>query len=180
MSSSQDLPYILPKDCDFAAIQAHDMDCRPKLVHGRSRFAGILINGPAEIIWPKGAERIICPAPDGARKVTTGPVRLVIPTIFRLPENTLNLDGDFGHWISYVVVDEATGKVFEGRWSRGSALRPKRIDGIPNDPQRITGGALNPDIAHICNLPIESAVYTVYATLANYKSNVLTVKVTVK
>ena len=180
MSSSQDLPYILPKDCDFTAIQANDQDCRPKFVRGSSGFVGIVINGPDEIIWPKGAKRVVLPAPDAGMRVSTGPVRLVIPTVFELPENTLNLDGDFSHSILYVVVNQATGKVFEGRWLRGSRLPPMRSEGIPNDPKKIRGGGLNPDIALICNLPIESAVYTAYATLANYKSNVLTIKVTVK
>ena len=38
----------------------------------------------------------------------------------------------------------------------------------------------NADLVNICGVPIANAIYTVYATLGEYKSNVLTIKTVVK
>ena len=105
----------------------------------------------------------------------------MIAGIFSLPVSTLGLDGQFKNEILFVAVNQTTNAVYSGKVPKfGKRYKRKDDRFSENDPNRMRGGAVNADIVNICGVPIENATYTVYATLGEYKSNVLTIKTVVK
>lgn len=62
--------------------------------------------------------------------------------------------------------------------------RPSDFDDYPEVPESAHESAsesyFNVDLVNNLNIPITEAIYTVYATLREYKSNVLTVKTFIK
>lgn len=176
--------YTLPKNCDFTKLAngKTDNDCTPKLVDSFSKFRGIAINGPDTVVWPKGTPAENNVGPFGT---TMGLVRLVIPTMFLLPRSISGLSDAIHNDILYVAVNQKTNSVYKGKHPR-SGFKPQKRYELPghplpsNDSNKAIYGVVNPDLVDICGLPVENATYTVYATLASYKSNVLTIKTVVK
>lgn len=174
--------YELPENCDF--INDDETACAPQLIpkYG-NRFRGILINGPKLVTWPKDdSPKNYLKGPFG--ETLRGPFRSNVVILYRLPHSTLALKGDFQHEILIVAVNQNTQQAYSGKLRKvGSAYVP------PDD--------LNPSIAkHLGNtiksssfkisllddlkVPITNATYTVYATLGEYKSNVITIQTVVK
>ena len=57
MSSANEKYYSLPANCDFTKLRGGDEvsnSCSPQLID--DNYRGIIINGPKEVIWPKGAD----------------------------------------------------------------------------------------------------------------------------
>jgi hypothetical protein len=181
MSSADLSGFILP-ECDFAALETNtggQNECSPISVIQPfdSEFRGIVINGPKQMVWPKGAE----PQEAGPWGSTRGPARLMIAGYYRLPESTLGLDGEFKNQVLFVAVNQTTHMAYSGKVPKfGKRYKRKDDRFSENDPNRIKGGAVNADLVNICGVPITNATYTVYATLGEYKSNVLTIKTVVK
>lgn len=106
---------------------------------------------------------------------------MVIAILYKIRENPLETKEDANNEILFVVVNQTTGFVYSGKLPRfGISQRPDLKHPIANDPSRYAKGYVNPDLVHVCGVPIANATYTVYATLGEYKSNVLTVKTVVK
>ena len=180
MSSADLSKFILP-ECNFSELETNTggkNECSPKSVIEPfdSEFRGIVINGPKEIIWPKGVK----PQEAGPFGSTKGPMRLMIAGYYRLPESTLGLDGEFKNEILFVAVNQVTNSVYSGKILKFGTGRIKRGNRPKNDPAGVSGGYANADLVNICGVPITPATYTVYATLGEYKSNVLTIKTIVK
>jgi hypothetical protein len=178
--------YVLPQDCDFIAGDARA--CAPQLTPRYSNpFRGVLINGPKTVVWPKNdSPDNYTRGPFGGRD---GPFQLVVVVLYQLPYLTLGLDGDFRHEITVVVVNQQTDEVYSGRQQRIGFKGPqprdfyseadKKID-KELEKSRISGSYFKFNLADALRLPIINATYTVYATLGEYKSNVLTIKTIVK
>lgn len=52
--------YQMPENCDFSKIfngDTHSNECTPKLDNKfLSKFSGLLINGPEQVVWPKDVD----------------------------------------------------------------------------------------------------------------------------
>jgi hypothetical protein len=182
-NSMSDL-YVLPTTCDFMTVGNNGQqssDCSPKLTDEySSKFRGLLINGAAEIIWPKNfsLEDIVV-MPNGNAE---GPLKFMIAGLIKLPYSTLDLQGNFSGRALVVAVNQKTAETYSGRMVPfgfkgvkpnvpGFAESQKNIDAIRY---------FNIDLVQNLNIPIEGATYTVYATLGDFKSNVLTIKTIIK
>lgn len=179
MTTADPPEYILP-ECSFAESldikMFEDSKCTPQFVDPFTKFKGIVINGPREVVWPKGTE----PQEASPFGRTSGLARLMIAARFRLPESTLGYDGWFQNEILFVAVNQTTKETYSGKVPK-FGKRPQRMSNRSgNDPNRISGGGVNADLVNIAGVPIAPATYTVYATLGEYKSNVLTIKTMVK
>ena len=182
MSSADSKYYSLPENCDFSALKGGDEvsnACSPSLIE--RTYRGIVINGPKRVVWPKGTEPDKNPSPFGTTK---GPGRLIITAVYKIRENPLgsyeNVN-DVNNEILFVVVNQITGSIYSGKLPKfGTTQKPDLGHLTAGDPNRYAKGYINPDLVNICGLPIAPATYTVYATLGEYKSNVLTIKTVVK
>ena len=175
------LPYTLPQDCDF--IRGAARDCAPQLARTDVSFTGVLINGPKSVIWPKND------SPDNYMKdpfgeMMEGPFGLYIAIRYRFPYHTLGLKGDFENDILIVAVNQATQQVYSGTLHRTGFSTPWPDDPDPRAVEalktRLSGGYFKFPMVEDLRLPIATATYTVYATLGEYKSNVLTIKTVVE
>jgi hypothetical protein len=172
--------YTLPTECDFRAVgnnAEEEFDCSPQLLDRYfSPFQGLLINGPKDVTWPKDFDEDninINPMGD-----TSGPFKLMIAGLVKLPYNTMDLRGNFGKHIVLIAINQKTAQPYSGKMS---------VIGITDDgPDIDTAGYgdskqyFNIDLVQNLEIPITNATYTVYATLGDYKSNVLTVQTIVK
>jgi hypothetical protein len=175
--------YEIPEDCDFMTVNNDDAgenECTPKLLDPYfSEFSGILINGPKEVVWSGD----ISPQdfPESPWGGTSGPLRLMIAGLVRLKYSTLGLNGDFSGDVLVVAVDQKTAQTYSGKMPQ--------VDFLPEPEPDVDTGAMmteadrnmlitsmfNLDLVHDLDLPIIDATYSVYATLGEYKSNVLTI-----
>lgn len=181
--------YTIPENCDFMVISntdTGDNQCTPKLLDPFfSKFSGVLINGPKEVVWPSSAS--LADYPPGPFGDTHGPLRLMIAGIVNVKYSTLGLDGDFGENVLLVVVNEHTAQTYTGKMpSPDYAPAPppefpvEEVSYSEETLNSLVSSWFNLDLVHDLGLPIAEATYTVYATLGEYKSNVLTIKTTVK
>lgn len=181
--------YEIPENCDFMAISndhTGENECAPKLLDRHfSEFSGILINGPKEVVW----DRDISPedAPEGPWGGTSGPIRLMIAGLARLKYSTLDLDGDFSGEVLVVAVDQKTAQIYSGKMPQAEFLPEPGIEMdetesvmTETDRTMLVNSTFNLDLVHDLDLPIANAVYSVYATLGQYKSNVLTIRTKVE
>lgn len=188
--------YELPQNCDFMEVgnnASKEFACSPRLLDRfTSPFRGLLINGPADVVWPKNISKDeFTTSPFGG---TSGPLRLMVAGLSKVPDSTLGLDVDAAHEILIVAVDQLTAKSYSGkmkffgfRGSKPSAISlqselpgvfPKVDDYDKSDTARKK--YFNIDLVENLGIPIVNATYSVYATLGEYKSNVLIIKTTVK
>lgn len=179
-----DKVYEIPENCDFMTVSndhAGENECTPKLLDPYfSEFSGILINGPKEVVW----DREIDPEdfPESPWGGTTGPLRLMIAGLVRLEYSTLGLNGDFSGDVLVVAVDQKTAQTYSGKMPEADFLPEPELDMDEADPKMteddrkmLVNSLFNLDLVHDLDLPIADATYSVYATLGQYKSNVLTV-----
>lgn len=175
--------YELPQNCDFMAVGNNSglrSDCSPLLKGGfLSKYKGILINGPAEIVWPKNfrvEDMMVMPNGDAE-----GPLKFMIAGVLRLPNNIFGLNGDLANHVVVVAVNQKTAKSYSGKMI-SFGFKGERPD-ISNQPELVGQDSLeyfSMDLIQNLEIPIESAIYTVYATLGDVKSNILTIKTTMK
>lgn len=174
--------YELPQNCDFVRDDARD--CAPQLTPKLGNpFLGVLINGPQSVIWPKND------SPDHYMKdpfgqMMEGPFRLKIAIFFLFPYPTLGLNGDFRNAILIVAVNQATKQVYSGKLHKTGFRPPMPISldplAVKAREESFIGGHFKFPMVEDLRLPIATATYTVYATLGEYKSNVLTIKTVVE
>lgn len=188
--------YELPENCDFMEVGnnvSKEFACSPLLIDRfTSPFRGLLINGPANVVWPKDISTDeFTTSPFGG---TSGPLRLMIAGLSKVPDSTLGLDGNAAREILIVAVDQLTAKSYSGKMKffgiRGSKPSVVSLQSeLPGVFQKVDDydksdaarkKYFNIDLVENLGIPIMTATYTVYATLGDYKSNVLTIKATVK
>ena len=111
-----------------------------------------------------------------------GPFKFMVVVLYQLPYNALGLKGDFSHAITVVAVNQQTDKVYNGRKQRTGfkGPQPGDFDQALDKGEIETSSYFDIDLIDDLKLPIAPATYTVYATLGEYKSNVLTIKTMVK
>lgn len=174
--------YELPQNCDFMIVGNNSglrSDCSPLLKGGfLSKYRGILINGPTEIIWPKNfrVENMMV-MPNGDAE---GPLKFMIAGVLRLPSNIFGLNGDLAKHVVVVAVNQNTAKSYSGKMI-SFGFKGERPD-ISNHPELVGQDSLeyfSIDLVQNLDIPIENATYTVYATLGDVKSNILTIKTTI-
>lgn len=182
--------YHIPDNCDFMSIVSNNFEneCSPKLVDPFfSSYVGILINGPKEIVWP--GDHSLEDYPPNIIGQTKGPLRLMVAGLIQAKYSTLGLRGQFSYHVVVVAVNEKTAETYSGKMPRGDfepypnkpdvAGKPKRED-LEKYRESLYSSNFNLDLVHDLGLPIADATYKVYATLGEYKSNVLTIKTVVK
>jgi hypothetical protein len=182
-SLMNDTLYTLPKNCDFSTVGNNSSlsnQCSPRLVDEFfSDFQGILLNGPEKVIWPKDvdpADMIV--APNGN---VDGPIKLMIAGFLKLPYNTVGLEGDLSTQVILVAVNQKTAQTFNGKMIRFGFTSKPELPGYGASQQGLDAQQyFNIDLVQNLEIPITNATYTVYATLGDYKSNVLTVQTIVK
>lgn len=193
MTSVTNPLYELSEDCDFTVAANNSTtqyECSPQLRDSYFRpFIGVLINGPATITWPKGAsEEGNPPGPNGQ---TTGPLRIMISGVVQLPFNAMGLNGEFADKVLIVAVDRKTANTYSGKiWFPESLPEPEPDnpdDLFPETGEENTADLTAPvasyfniDLLHNLEVPITSAVYSVYAQIGEYKSNVLRIETRVE
>lgn len=190
MMDTNEQLYELPKDCDFTGVGNNDSnkyDCSPRLINRfTSPFIGLLINAPEEVVWSSEAmDDSYVTFPNGD---TESPYKLMVAGLSKVPDSTLDLDGDVAFEILLVAVNQETAESFSGkmiRFGESSPLPPGVVGHMKQnasdskaDNARLS--YFNIDLVQNLDLPITNAVYTVYATLGKYKSNVLTIKTSLK
>jgi hypothetical protein len=180
--------YKIPESCDFSNIQSgsQENECSPTLTDPYfSTFSGILINGPKEIIWPKNIS--LKDHPPGPLGTTDGPLRLMIAGLVRIKFSTLGLKGDAGGEVLVVAVNQKTAQSYSGRIPKGDFEAPPfsadpstELALTDEEKNALLSSHFNLDLVHDLELPIADATYSVYATLGELKSNVLTIRTKVK
>ncbi|MCP4486772.1 MAG: hypothetical protein GY820_05550 [Gammaproteobacteria bacterium] len=182
--------YELPQNCDFMQVSANsssEVNCSPKLNDPfLSSYEGLLINAAKETIWPREvAVEDFTIFPDGSNN---SPLRLNIAGLANLPKSTLGLDGDVAYEIVVVAVNQVTAESYNGKMIRMGEPGPQPLGVLPGFDESsaepgvnmISTSYFNVDLVGNLNIPIAEATYTVYATLGDYKSNVLTINTRVK
>ena len=177
--------YELPKGCDFNAVGNNSSlksECSPKLndQFPKSNFQGILINSALEIVWPKNSSPADMEVmPNGN---VEGPLKFMIAGLINIPYGTLNLQGNFSYEVLIVAVDQQTAKAFSGKLIRFgfAGARPDVFGSDESQNSIDTLTYFNVDLIQNLEIPVVNATYTVYATLGEFKSNVLTVKTKVE
>ncbi len=174
--------YKIPESCSFTSISSgsQENECSPLLLDRYfSTFTGLVINGPSEVSWPKSfsLEEFV-PSPSGIR---SGPLRLMIAGLARVKFATLNLKGDVGGEVLIVAVNEKTAQTYSGKMPKPDSeailgFEPQDILITEADLNALLTSHFNIDLVHDLGLPIEAAIYTVYATLGDFKSNAISVK----
>lgn len=187
--------YEIPENCSFMEISSSnnfENECSPKLLdHFFSKFSGILINAPKEVIWPKDAS--LDDYPEGLMGETSGPLRLMVAGLIREKYIFMNSHGQFSKKVLLVAVNQATAQTYSGRMSSDRMMMmppPPAAGAEPSKEQKaaylashanqLYSDNFNLDLVHDLGLPIANATYTIYATLGDVRSNVLTVKTKVK
>lgn len=182
--------YMLPDDCDFSQVQANsstEFDCSPKLADRFfSEFRGLLINAPTAVVWPLNPPEVdVVTFPDGSNN---GPYRINVAGLANVPDSTLDLGGDVAYQVLLVAINQQTAHSYSGKMvemGTPSIPPPGVLPGFeaqanppPQDQARTS--YFNLDLVANLGVPIESATYTVYATLGEFKSNVLSVQITME
>lgn len=188
--------YELPQNCDFSKVEGNsefEYECSPKLKDGiLSEFDGLLINGPQLVVWPKEVDLA------GSRETRAGddvdsPLRLMVAGLVSLPTNTLGLNGRFNDRVVIVAVNQDTAEVYSGKLQAfGSLPDPEPMPSLLGGSQTgspeedmasntsLAGTWFGIDLTNNLGIPIKCATYTVYATLGDYKSNILTIETRLK
>jgi hypothetical protein len=117
------------------------------------------------------------------------PLRLNVAGLSNIPDSRLNLHEDVAYEIRIIAVNKMTGQSYSGKMLRMgdpgpeptgilSGFEQEGIQGNGSDETRTV--YFNVDLVSNLNIPLSEAIYTVYATLGEYKSNVLSVKTFIK
>ena len=143
------------------------------------------------MVWPKGVSKLDYPV--GLMGETSGPLRLMISGLIRAKYIFLNLHGEFSGQILLVAVNQNSAQSYSGRISTSTmTMIPPPPSSIPEPTKerkdayiashrdKLYSDHFTIDLVHDLGLPIADATYTVYATLGEYKSNVLTIKTRIK
>jgi len=175
--------YVLPKNCDYSKISNNSSmshDCSPKLTDEFfSEYQGILINGPEKIFWSKDVDpgkMVVDPTGN-----VDGPIKLIVAGFLKLPYVTLGLDGELSNNVILVAVNQKTAHTYSGKMIKfGFSARPV-VPGYGESQKGLdVQQYFSIDLVQNLEIPIINATYTVYATLGEYKSNVLTINTVVK
>lgn len=184
-SMSENL-YNIPTNCDFMSITSgsQENECSPKLSDPFfSDFSGILINGPKQISWP--GDLTLEDFPPGPSGTTEGPLRLMVAGLIRIKYDTYGLKGDAGAEVLVVAINQKTAQTYKGKMPKADSepffgFMPDEPERTEDDKNALLSSHFNLDLVHDLEIPLEDATYSVYATLGEYKSNVLTIHTMVK
>lgn len=124
---------------------------------------------------------------------TSGPLRLMVAGLIREKYIFMDSYGQFSEKVLLVAVNQSTAQTYSGRMSSGRMMMipPPPTDGPESSKEqkaahlashagKLYSDNFNLDLVHDLGLPIANATYSIYATLGDVKSNVLTVKTKVK
>ena len=146
-------------------------ECTP--VVDDPEFRGIVIDAPPQVEFRTGQRT------PGSSAFAL--IRLC--GICRFDYHFMGLDGDFIEAILIVAVDDETNETFSGKLTLVTNAEPQPPDLLGRDlvKQDYTGLVVeehfNPNLAQALRLPARSAQYVVYATLGEYKSNSVRIRV---
>jgi hypothetical protein len=105
-----------------------------------------------------------------------GWARMYVCGFCRFDPDYLGLDGDFVQAIQLYAVNTKDQKVYPGRFHRrGFIVKPPKREDDGWEPIA-TGQWFNPNLTKVTSIPQEEGDYSVYATLGDYKSNTVTIK----
>lgn len=181
--------YQIPENCNFDNVlngDTHSNECTPILENKFfSKFSGILINAPQQVIWPKDSSPE--DYPPGPWGTTEGPFRLMVAGLVRVQYKTLELRGEASEHVLLVAVNQKTAEAFSGRMPQpdvetepGFDTDIEEIPPTESEQNALLTSYFNLDLVHDLGLPIADASYNVYATLGEFKSNVMVVKAKVE
>ncbi len=173
--------YELPVNCDFSKVgNNHTMEtgCSPVLKDPFfSEFIGLVINTPKIFLWPKNDSiENYQSFPNGGNE---SPLKFSISGLAKIPDSVLNYDGDISYEIVVTAVNQKTAEVYSAKMIKNgmSGTKPgstlSNTNDLPHD--FIRKHYFNIDLVSNAGLPISEAIYTVYAMIGKYKSNVITV-----
>lgn len=181
--------YHIPTDCDFSQVlnaDTHSNECTPILDNKFfSKFSGLLINAPKEIVWPKNDDPSHYPA--GPWGTTNGPFRLMIAGLVRTEYKTLGLKGEASEDVLLVAVNQQTAQSYSGKMPQPDVdtepdfdMDMQEIPPTEEEQNKLLTSYFNFDLVHDLGLPIQKASYNVYATLGEMKSNSIIIHTDVK
>jgi hypothetical protein len=177
--------YTLPESCDFSQVHNNSTGshvCSPKLLDStKNPFIGILINASKEITWTKDT---------ATEEYSSGQSRLMVSGVVKLKYSYMGLNGNFSIKNLLVAVNQKTAQLYDGKMVLPDFLpQPTakfKDDLFPDENlsdinlYSPVANYFNIDLIENLGIPISDATYTVYATLGEYKSNVLIIKTKVK
>jgi len=179
-NSMADKLYQMPENCDFSKVinaDTHSNECTPVLDNKFfSKFSGLLINGPKEVVWPKNGDPSDYPA--GPWGTTEGPFRLMVAGLVRTEYKTLGLKGEASEEVLLVAVNQQTAESYSGKMPQPDVdtepdfdMGLEEIPPTDEEQNKLLTSYFNFDLVHDLGLPIKEASYNVYATLGEMKSN---------
>lgn len=168
-----DLLYEIPQNCDFNEIvngSNQEYSCSPKLSDPFfSKFEGMLINAPAEVVWYINTETK--QEPTGPWGQTSGSFRLMLAGLINAPYKSLELKGKTSRHVVVIAVNKKTGMAYIGKMPSPNFVPvPAKIKNLSvrlrseNELNASISDHFNLDLVHDLGLPIADAIYHVYAT----------------
>jgi hypothetical protein len=135
-------------------------------------FRGIALNAPAEVEFEPGS-------PDPFTRAFT---RIPLCGTCRFDYNAMGLDGEFADAVLLVATDAVTHETYSARMQSQEDLEPVADDS--GEEMDLSGVVVqqyfNADLAVLLDLPAGEAEYIVFATLGEFKSNPVRLKVVAK
>ncbi len=105
--SMTDELYKIPENCDFNNVfnaSSEEYECSPKLKSRYfSKFCGILINAPKQVVWLKNVS--LKNYPPGPWGTTEWPLRLMVAGLVRVQYKTLGLNSDTSGDVLLIAVN---------------------------------------------------------------------------
>ncbi|MDH3213178.1 MAG: hypothetical protein OEM05_11895 [Myxococcales bacterium] len=158
-----------PPDSAFDEVAAGSFSanaCTPVIDEFDVDYRGLKIHAPTRVQFPAGSET----------------PRIVVCGTGVFDWNYMDLDGDFLEAIVIVAVNDQTHESRSGRMqiienrAMGPPVREKLGLSKEDFKNRSIQKHFNPDIGALLELPATPGSYTVYATLGQYKSNVVQIR----
>lgn len=161
-----------PDDAAFDEIDEHSFEsnaCSPEIEDPDWR--GIALNAPSLVKYTPGAE---------------GPLDLAFARALlcgyaHFDYTTLGLQGAFLESILFVATNTETNDVYTGKLEIVENAIPDDFDDEDDSPEDLAalsiGEYFNINIAAVAQLPEGSAEYKIHATLGEFRSNVITMRI---
>lgn len=178
--------FELPMGCDFSKAGINhtmETECSPKLTDRFfSKFTGILINVQETITWPKNHSMENYQSYPGGGNDST--LKFSVAGLAKLPETVLEYEGEIPYEILVVAVNQKTAETYSGKMVKfgASGIKPtlelSSLDDL--SPEFSQKYYFNIDMVSNAGLPIAEAVYTVYAMIGDYQSNIVIITTKLK
>ena len=160
------LMYSIPDNCDFSNVNGNSLssnECSPKLDDPLfSEFRGIVINVQKNVKLKSSSEMNV----------------LKLAGLLYLNNSVMKSNGKLQEKVVVVAVDQYSSKSYSGRMKNPRGLVGAKGGTVNNDNPSL--GYFNLDLIDALGIPLSDSEYVIYATVGEFKSNAVMVKVEVE